>query len=72
MENFEYSIGDVVQITNPEHAWYPCLITLTRVDNKLMGYATSPSVHGQAYIFLKYLDIEYVGKAAIVAGEEGI
>ena len=65
--NNDLLVGDVVQITNPEHAWYPCFLVINEVDSKIMGYATSPMQKGQAYIFVKKADVEFIGTAKVVA-----
>lgn len=62
-------VHDIVQITNPEHKWYPALLVIDRIDTKIRGYCHIP-MQGDAYVFLKEADIERVGRAVIVAGEE--
>lgn len=61
----ELAVNDVVQITNPEHKWYPSLVVISELGNKIMGYCHIP-LQGDAYIFLKRADIEIVGKAIVV------
>lgn len=67
---------DIVQITNPEHKWYPCLIVVSEVKSfGIQGYITIPTnddkPNGQAYIRLNTNEFEKVGEAIIIPEEEG-
>jgi len=64
--------GDIVQIIDTEHHWFPCLITVTEPKSwGIQGYVTFPMhVDGelevvQAYIRLNTEQILKVGKAKI-------
>lgn len=65
--------GDIVQITDENHHWYPALIVVDEVKSwGVMGYAhiiknTSSEPNGQAYIRLNSNQYEHVGCAVIVA-----
>jgi len=59
--------GSVVQVTNVDHTWFPCLIVVDEVKSfGIQGYITLPE-KGNAYIRLKKKDYEYVGEAHIIA-----
>ncbi len=66
--------GDVVQIVNPEHHWYPCLIIVSEVKSwGIQGYLSIPKDNkgqegsiGQAYIRLSTGNFEVIGKASVV------
>ena len=64
--------NDIVQITNPSHHWYPCLIVVSEVKSwGVQGYTVMPTnddqPNGQAYIRLKSSDYERVGRAVVVS-----
>jgi hypothetical protein len=67
-------IGDIVQITDESHHWYPCLIIVTEVKSwGIQGYITIPSndnnPNGNAFIRLKDGEFEFCGcKAVLVRG----
>lgn len=66
----ELSKGDIVQITNAGHHWYPALIIVDEVKTfGILGYATNVDNTAEpnhpAYIRLKTEDFEKVGRAAI-------
>jgi len=59
---------DVVQITNPDHHWYPTLIIVSEIrKGGVLGYAVvptnQPGVSGEAYIRLIDQDFKYVGQS---------
>jgi hypothetical protein len=63
--------GDIVQITNEEHHWYPCLIIVSEPKSfGCQGYTTIPKndeePSGNAYIRLEHSDYEPVGRALVV------
>ena len=63
--------GDIVQITNENHHWYPCLIIVSDVKSfGCQGYVLIPHNDGElpdiAYIRLSSEEYEQVGKASIV------
>lgn len=67
--------GDVVQITDPSHQWYPALVTVTDVKSwGIQGYVVTPTKglkeNGPAYIRIQLGRYEYVGKAVIGTGAE--
>lgn len=67
--------GDIVQIVDPDHHWYPCLVIVSEVKSwGIQGYLTIPQDNqgnvGNAYIRLSNEVIEVVGHAnLIVKGE---
>lgn len=66
--------GDVVQITNVEHPWFPCLIVVSELKSfGIQGFAFMPandgSGTGEAYIRLQASDYEPLGAAAIIMSE---
>jgi hypothetical protein len=67
----EVKSGDIVQITNDKHSWYPCLIIVSEVKSwGIQGYITIPANNnacGNAYIRLESKDFEIVGYANILA-----
>lgn len=69
--NMEIIIGDIVQITNSKHHWFPSLIIVDEVKGfGILGYMHIPDKsNSPAYIRLNTEDFEYVGKAAILIGE---
>jgi len=69
--------GDVVQITNPEHPWFPALLVVSEIKSfGVQGYAIAPIdndpnvPNGQSYNRLKAADYVYVGEATIIT--EGV
>lgn len=64
--------GTIVQITNEDHQWFPCLIIVDKIKSwGIQGYTIIPSndnqPNGNAYIRLKNEEFEAVGEAVIVA-----
>ena len=63
--------GTIVQITNEQHHWFPCLIIVDEVKSwGIQGFITIPNnskeeANGNAFIRLKNEDFEVVGKANI-------
>lgn len=68
--------GEIVQIINPEHAWYPALMVVHKVTpHRLMVYAFVPGLDKAkewcpAFLFVPPDDITVVGHAHIVVGDE--
>lgn len=67
--NFEE--GDIVQITDESHSWFPCLIIVTEQKSwGVQGYMSIPTndaePNGNAFIRLKHEQVEKVGKAVFV------
>jgi hypothetical protein len=68
----EVNPGDVVQITNSDHHWYPAFIAVTDLKSfGIMGYNlivdNSDDINGRAYIRLNSSDYERIGQAKIWA-----
>ena len=67
----DYIKGDVVQITDQEDAWFPCLIVVSELKSfGVQGYIVIPTndkseVNGQAYRRLRFEKIEWVGRVII-------
>jgi hypothetical protein len=65
----EVAPGDVVQITNPDHPWFPCLLLVTEVKSwgvqagVLIPESNSENKIATAYNRLNFDEIEYVGRA---------
>jgi hypothetical protein len=63
--------GDIVQITNSEHKWFPCLIIVSEIKSfGIQGYITVPKNDGSggnAYTRLNNREFEKVGRALLVA-----
>jgi hypothetical protein len=65
----DIEVNDIVQIV-PEHKWAGSFAIVTEVKKwGVQGYVPIP-MEGQAYIRLKFKDIEKVGRAIFVLGEE--
>lgn len=69
--------GDIVQITDPEHPWYPCLLIVGEVKSwGVQACVLSPGSNdgskppGEFWNRLATVRFEVVGKARIVPGEE--
>lgn len=63
----EVEEGDIVQITDETHEWFPSLIVVSEVKSfGVQGYVHIP-MKGDAYIRLDKSKYERVGRAAIVA-----
>lgn len=65
-------VGDIVQITEPDHHWYPCLVIVSEVKSwGIQGYLSIPQDNNgnvaNAYIRLINEVFEPVGKAVIIA-----
>lgn len=75
MNKIELEKGTIVQITNIEHHWFPCLIIIDEVKNwGIQGYITIPNnnkeeKNGNAFIRLNNEEFEIVGKANMVIEE---
>lgn len=60
--------GDLVQITNEENPWFPCVLVVSELKSwGIQGYVTIP-LKGDAYYRVKTGEFELVGKAKIEAG----
>ncbi len=67
----EWKKGDIVQITNENHHWFPALIVVSEpksfgVQGYLVVINNSDEGNGLAFIRLNHEDIELVGFAVIV------
>lgn len=67
----EWKKGDIVQITNEAHHWYPALIVVSEPKSfGVQGYFVvvdnTDKGNGMAFIRLNHDDIELVGAAVIV------
>lgn len=67
----EYQVGDIVQIIDESHHWFPCLIIVTEPKTwGVQGYMTLVKArdepNGNAFIRLRNEQVELVGKAAII------
>ena len=59
--------GDIVQVTNRNHRWFPSLVIVTEVHSwGIQGYSTVPTFEGQAFIRLEAGSYEKVGRAVVV------
>ena len=63
--------GDIIQITNEDHQWFPALLVISKVaDWGVQAYTTmvnnSDEPNGLAYIKLIDVEYEWVGVAKIV------
>ncbi|MCK9543756.1 MAG: hypothetical protein M0R03_17185 [Novosphingobium sp.] len=71
-ENTGLEKGTIVQITNEQHHWFPCLIIVDEIKSwGIRGYITVPNndrekTNGNAFIRLNNEEFEIVGKANIV------
>jgi len=68
----EWIKGDIAQITDKTHSWYPCLVIVSEVKSwGIQGCVLVPESNdgskpvGQAYNRLEYAKIVRVGKAEI-------
>lgn len=71
----ELKEGDIVQITDPTHHWYPAIIIVSEPKAwGIQGYTIIPTnddqSNGQAYIRLTHGAYEYVGKAVVISSDE--
>ena len=71
----DWEKGDVVQITNENHHWFPALIIVSEPKSfGVQGYTVivnnSDEPNGLAYIRLNHDDLELVGSAVLVKGSE--
>lgn len=56
--------GSIIQITDENHEWYPCILVISEVkDFGCQAYISVP-LKGDAYIRLKFGEYEYVGASA--------
>ena len=69
--------GAVVQITDPSHHWFPCLLIVDEVRPwGIQGYAVvpisnaKPQSTSQAFIRLETAQFKYIGEAKVTTGEE--
>ena len=66
----EFEKGDIIQITDEDNKWYPCLLIVDEVKSwGVQAYITIPRVDGvgNAYGRVEYGKFEKVGKASLVA-----
>lgn len=68
--------GDIVQITDESHPWFPCLLVVDEVKSwGVQAYVTIPKSNnntelpGQAYNRLPFKKIKKVGAAVITLAE---
>lgn len=60
-------VNDIVQVTNQDNDWFPCLVVVTEIKSfGIQGYTSVPR-GGDAYIRLMSADYEKVGTAAVVS-----
>ncbi len=67
------STGDVIQITDKNDKWFPCLLIVDEVKGwGVQAYITIPTndekQNGNAYYRIEYGKFEKVGSAKILAG----
>lgn len=69
--------GNIIQIIDEEHHWFPCLLVVNEIKSfGVMAYITIPDndrdkANGNAFIRLKKNQYKFVGKAEIyLAGDE--
>ncbi len=67
-----YEKGDIVQITDEGHHWFPCLIVVDKPKSwGVRGYVTFPKKNSgdvrSAYIRLDNNEITKVGSAQVLA-----
>ena len=68
-KKMDAEINRIVQVTNPKHDWFPCLVIVTELKSfGIMGYTSVPR-GGDAFIRIKKEDYEVVGKAAMIRGD---
>lgn len=73
MPEKQLSKGDIVQITDEYHPWYPALLIVEKSKpNVVMGYTTivtnnPDEPNGNAYVRLTSDQVKKVGTAVIVA-----
>jgi hypothetical protein len=61
--------GTIVQITNENDKWFPCLLVVDEVKGfGVQGYITIPQ-KGDAYYRVKTGDFEVVGEAKVVTSD---
>lgn len=72
------TMGDIVQIVDEDHHWFPCLIVVDEVKSwGIQGYAMIPNNDpntetSNAYIRLTEGQYQEVGRAAIIAAGESL
>lgn len=66
--------GDIIQITDEKHSWYPCLLIVDEVKSwGVQAYISVPQSNdgtvapGAAFNRLNWADFELVGHARVVA-----
>lgn len=70
-------VGDIVQITDENHPWFPCLLVVSEVKSwGVQAFAFVPHSNdgskpvGQAYNRLPFAQVEVAGRCLIVTREE--
>lgn len=66
----EIKEGDIVQITDENHHWFPCLIIVSEVKGfGVQGYITMPTndkePNGNAFIRLNTDQFDFIGMASV-------
>mgnify|MGYP001577521367 CR=1 FL=1 len=67
--------GDVIQITNEDHHWFPCLLIIDEVKSwGVQAFVIIPNnerntPNATAYIRLSYADFEVIGPATLAPGD---
>lgn len=61
--------GDVIQIINQDHEWYPCFLMVNEVNARtVLAFLLFPSDDGvkQAYMPLAFEEFEKIGTASVI------
>lgn len=60
------NVNDIVQITDPKHHWFSCLIVVDKIANwGCIGYIEVPR-NGKAYVRLEHNEFKIVGQVLII------
>ena len=72
----DYNVGDIIQITDEKHAWFPCLLIISDVKQwGVIAYITIPKSNdgsefpSRAFNRLSYGGFERVGTSAYALSE---
>ena len=65
----EFLKNDVVQF-NENHQWIGCIGIVKEVKPSRIMVGVLVPLQGTAYVYCNAKDLEYIGKAVFVAGEE--
>lgn len=63
MDDFTLNLGDVIQVINPDHDWYACLLIVDEIKEWGVQAGMKTPYYGVAFIRLLWKDIKRIGQS---------